>query len=115
MAFEGYRARSHAHSRRHGRFTVHGLVVALAVGAVVFASQFPNASDARTLDLVPSFTLSGMGGTSQARALAAFRPSGSIQTLESVATTGLRNEALSVRAVGAVSPTTSLSSGVSAA
>lgn len=115
MGFEGTRARSHAHSRRHGRFTVHGLIVALAVGAVVFASQFPNESNATSAISMPSFSFSGMAGTTQARSLTAFRPSASTQTLESVASTSLRSDVLSVRAVGAISPTTSLSSGVSAA
>ncbi|MBK9611469.1 LysM peptidoglycan-binding domain-containing protein [Candidatus Amarobacter glycogenicus] len=114
MAFQLSRARSHAHSKRPGRFTVHGLVVSLAVGAVVFASQFPSASNASASTTLPT-SLSGMAGTTQARSLTAFRPSASIQTMDSVATTNLRTEVLSVRAVGAVSPTTSLSSGVSAA
>ena len=115
MGFEGTRARSHAHSRRHGRFTVHGLIVALAVGAVIFASQFPNSSDATAASTLPTFTFSGMGGTTQARSLTAFRPSASTQTLDSVATSSLRSDVLSVSAVGAVSPISSLSSGVSAA
>jgi len=115
MGLEGTRARSHAHSRRHGRFTVHGLIVALAVGAVVFASQFPNESSATNTSTMPTFSFSGMAGTTQARSLTAFRPSASTQTLDSVATTSLRSDVLSVRAVGAISPTSSLSSGVSAA
>jgi murein DD-endopeptidase MepM/ murein hydrolase activator NlpD len=94
---------------------VHGLVVSLAVGAVLFASQFPNSSNAISATSLPTFSLSGMAGTTQARSLTAFRPSASIQTLDSVANSSLRAEVLSVRAVGAVSPTTSLSSGVSAA
>ena len=114
MAFER-RARSHAHSRRHGRFTVHALIVTLAVGAVAFASQFPNSSNATATDTLPTFTFSGLAGSTGTRSLTAFRPSASIQTMESVAGTGLRSDVLSVRAVGAVSPTTSLSSGVSAA
>ncbi|MGE0601213.1 MAG: peptidoglycan DD-metalloendopeptidase family protein [Dehalococcoidia bacterium] len=94
---------------------VHGLVVALAVGAVIFASQFPNSSNAISASSLPTYSLSGMAGTTQARSLTAFRPSASVQTLDSVANSSLRAEALSVRAVGAVSPTSSLSSGVSAA
>lgn len=94
---------------------VHGLVVTLAVGAVLFASQFPNSSNAISKSSLPTFSLSGMAGTTQASSLTAFRPSASIQTLDSVATSSLRSEELSVRAVGAVSPTSSLSSGVSAA
>src|SRR5690348_7886464 len=99
MGFEGTRARSHAHSRRHGRFTVHGLIVALAVGAVIFASQFPNSSNATAASTLPTFTFSGMGGTTQTRSLTAFRPSASTQTLDSVATSSLRSDVLSVRAV----------------
>lgn len=115
MGNENTRARSHAHSKRHGRLIVHALIVVLAVGAVAFASQFPNSSDARSKDLVPTFSLSGVAGSTQTRSLTAFRPSGSIQTMDSVATINLRSDELSVRAVGAISPTTSLSSGVSAA
>ncbi len=115
MGNEGTRARSHAHSKRHGRFTVHALIVALAVGAVAFASQFPNSSNATSADHLPTFSLSGVAGSTQTRSLTAFRPSASIQTMDSVATTSMRSDELSVRAVGAISPTTSLSSGVSAA
>jgi len=89
--------------------------VALAVGAVIFASQFPNASSATTTTSLPTFSFSGLAGTTQARALTSFRPSASIQTMDSVASSSLRSDVLSVRAVGAVSPTTSLSSGVAAA
>ena len=92
MAFEGTRARSHAHSRRHGRFTVHGLIVMLAVGAVLFASQFPNASNAGSNSALPTFSFSGLAGTTQGRALTAFRPSASIQTMDSVAGAGLRSD-----------------------
>lgn len=115
MGIQGTRARSHAHSRRHGRFTVHGLIVMLAVGAVVFASQFPNSSNASSASTLPTFSLSGVAGSAQGRSLTVFRPSASIQTMESVATTAQRSDDLAVRAVGAVSPTSSLSSGVSAA
>ncbi len=115
MSIDGRRARSHAHSRRTGRFTVHGLVVTLAVGAVLFASQFPNSSSAISSSTVPTFSLSGMAGTTQTRSLTAFRPSASIHTMDSVANANLRSDVLSVRAVGAVSPNSSLSSGVAAA
>lgn len=115
MGIQGTRARSHAHSRRHGRFTVHGLIVMLAVGAVVFASQFPNSSNASSASTLPTFSLSGVAGSAQGRSLTVFRPSASIQTMDSVATTAQRSDDLAVRAVGAVSPTSSLSSGVSAA
>jgi murein DD-endopeptidase MepM/ murein hydrolase activator NlpD len=87
----------------------------LAVGAVIFASQFPNASNASSPSTLPTFSFSGLAGTTQGRALTAFRPSASIQTMESVATSSLRSDVLALRAVGAMSPTTSLSAGVSAA
>ena len=115
MSIDGSRARSHAHSRRYGRFTVHGLVVALAVGAVAFASQFPNASNAISSTTVPTFSLSGMAGTTQTHALTAFRPSANVQTMDSVATTDMRTDAIAERAIGAISPNASLSSGVAAA
>lgn len=115
MSIDGSRARSHAHSRRYGRFTVHGLVVALAVGAVAFASQFPNSSNAISNTTVPTFSLSGMAGTTQTHALTAFRPSANIQTMDSVATTDMRTDAISERSVAAISPNASLSSGVAAA
>src|SRR6187551_3324182 len=102
MGFEGTRARSHAHSRRYGRFTVHALVVVLAVGAVVFASQFPSSSSASSESALPTFSFSGLAGTTQGRALTAFRPSASIQTMDSVADASLRSDVVAVRAVGAI-------------
>jgi len=89
--------------------------VTLAVGAVVFASQFPNSSNASTAELVPTFSLSGVAGTTQSRSLTVFRPSANTQTMDSVASANLRNEVLSARAAGVVSPNSSLSSGVTAA
>ncbi len=115
MGIEGTRARSHAHAKRKGRLTVHILIVAMAVGAVVFASQFPNSSSASTAPTVPGFAFSGLGGASNAKAAAYFRPSASTQTLDSVAAIAPRVEVANVRAIGGYSPTGSLSSGVAAA
>jgi murein DD-endopeptidase MepM/ murein hydrolase activator NlpD len=116
MGTEGTRARSHAHGKRHGRITVHVLIVILAVCAVTFAAKFPNTSSASSSVSVPSFSLSGVtGSATQARSYAYFRPGSSNQTRESVAALELRSDALSIRAAGGVSPTSALSSGVSAA
>ncbi len=115
MGIEGTRARSHAHGKRKGRLTVHILIVTMAVGAVLFASQFPNASSASTTPTVPGFTFSGLGGSTNAKSAAYFRPSASTQTLDSVAALSPRTEVANVRAIGGYSPTGSLSSGVTAA
>ncbi|MEO8540176.1 MAG: LysM peptidoglycan-binding domain-containing M23 family metallopeptidase [bacterium] len=87
----------------------------LAVGAVLFASQFPNSSNAISSSTLPTFSLSGMAGTTQTRSFTAFRPSALTQTMDSVATTNLRTDVLAERSVGAISPNSSLSSGVAAA
>jgi murein DD-endopeptidase MepM/ murein hydrolase activator NlpD len=115
MGTEGTRARSHAHGKRHGRITVHILVVMLAVLAVSFATKFPNASSASAAVTVPDFTFSGLTGSSQARNVAYFRASSSNLTNDSVAALAARSDTSSVRAAGGVSPTSSFSSGVSAA
>ena len=115
MGIEGTRARSHAHAGRHGRLTVHVLIVMLAVGAVLGAARFPNSSEASTLSSVPSFSLSGLAGGNQGKAVTYFRPGAGTQTLGSVAAISVRSDVSSLRAVGGVSPTSSLSSGVTAA
>jgi len=115
MGIEGTRARSHAHGKRKGRLTVHLLIVAMAVGAVLFASQFPNSSSASSTPNVPSYTFSGLGGSTSAKSAAYFRPSASTQTLDSVAALAPRNEVADVRAVGGVSSIQSLSAGVASA
>ncbi|HNM77606.1 MAG TPA: M23 family metallopeptidase [Tepidiformaceae bacterium] len=56
-----------------------------------------------------------MAGTTQTHSLTAFRPSASTGTMDSVATTAMRTDVLAERAVGAISPNASLSSGVAAA
>ncbi len=115
MGIEGTRARSHAHAGRHGRLTVHVLIVMLALCAVFGAARFPNSSEASTISTTPSFSLSGLASGSNTRAVTYFRPGAGTQTLGSVAAISLRSETASLRAVGGVSPTLSLSSGVTAA
>jgi murein DD-endopeptidase MepM/ murein hydrolase activator NlpD len=116
MGTEGTRARSHAHGKRHGRITVHVLIVILAISAVTFAAKFPNTSSASSSVSVPSFSLSGVtGSATQARSYAYFRPGSSNQTRDSVAALELTSDTLSIRAAGGVSPTSAFSSGVSAA
>jgi murein DD-endopeptidase MepM/ murein hydrolase activator NlpD len=116
MGTEGRRARSHAHGRRHGRLTVHLVVVALAIVAVAFAARYPGTSDASTPDVAPALSVSGVsGGTVGAREATVFRPGTSYRTRDSVASLTLRSDVASVRAAGAVSPVSSFSSGVAAA
>jgi murein DD-endopeptidase MepM/ murein hydrolase activator NlpD len=115
MGTEGTRARSHAHGKRHGRITVHLLVVLLAVLAVTFAARYPNASSASSAVALPSFTFSGVTGTGLARISTYFRPGASYQTRDSVSALTAVSDVASVRAAGGVSPMSSFSSGVSAA
>ena len=115
MGTHGTRARSHAHGKRHGRITVHLLVVAIAVLAVALATQYPNASSASSSVSVPGFALSGMTGSAQPRSYAYFRPGASNQTRESVAILTAKSDTSSVRAAGGISPTSAFSSGVASA
>lgn len=115
MGTHGTRARSHAHGKRHGRNTVHVLVVAIALLAVTLGAQYPGASSAGTAVSLPSFALSGMTGTSQPRSYAYFRPGASNQTRESVAILTSQADNASVRAAGGISPTASFSAGVASA
>lgn len=116
MKTEGTRARSHAHGRRKGRLTVHALVVVLATLAVTFAARFPEASGAGGLDLMPSFSLSGVaGGAGQLAGATYLRPGTNYQTHESVKALTTEVNVASVRASGGVSPISTLSSGVAAA
>ncbi|MCZ7578030.1 MAG: LysM peptidoglycan-binding domain-containing M23 family metallopeptidase [Dehalococcoidia bacterium] len=87
----------------------------LAVSAVIGAVRFPNSSEASTLSSMPSFSLSGLAGSNQGKAVTYFRPGAGTQTLGSVAAISVRSDVSSLRAVGGVSPTSSLSSGVSVA
>lgn len=115
MGTEGTRARSHAHGKRHGRLTVHLVVVSLAVLAVIFAARFPSGSSATASNVIPSYSLSGVTGSEQAHASTYFRPGTSILTRESVSALTASADVASVRAAGGVSPVASFTSGVSAA
>lgn len=54
------RARSHAHSSLRSRLGIHGLVVSLAVVAIVTAGRLPNPSSVRSADTLPTFSFSGV-------------------------------------------------------
>ncbi len=115
MGTEGTRARSHAHAKRHGRITVHLLVIALAALAVTFAARYPTTSGASATVPPPAFTFSGLSGDSEPLQATYFRPGASISTRESVLAIAIRADASSVRATSGMSPTASFSAGVSAA
>src|SRR5690349_11850600 len=116
MGTEGTRARSHAHARRHGRITVHLVVVTLAVLAVTFAARFPSDSDHPLSFGTQSYALSGLAGSTQVTGASTYlRPGTSNQTHASVSALVARSDVASVRAAGGVSPTSSFSSGVAAA
>jgi murein DD-endopeptidase MepM/ murein hydrolase activator NlpD len=116
MGTEGRRARSHAHGKRHGRITVHILIVMLAVLAVTFAAKFPNSSNASTVMPVPDFAFTGLAGNNnQSDTLAYFRTSSTNSTNDSVAVLTAKVDSASIRAAGGVPPTSSFSAGVAAA
>ena len=115
MGTQANRARSHTHGLRHGRLTVHILVTLLAVAAVSFAARYPNSSSATPLANVPSFSLSGLTGSTQPSSYAYFRPGGSNATQQSVAILTARADSASMRTAGGVSPNSAFSSGVAAA
>jgi len=87
----------------------------LSFGAVLGAARFPASSEASTLSSIPAFSLSGVAGSNQARTATYFQPGSSTQTLGSVAAIAVRADVAGQRAVGGVSPTSSLSSGVTVA
>ncbi|MGI8927190.1 MAG: peptidoglycan DD-metalloendopeptidase family protein [Tepidiformaceae bacterium] len=88
----------------------------LAVVAVTFAVRHPNTSNASVTPASPaSFAFSGMASVAEPRAATFLRPSGGHQTRESVTALTSRADTATVRAAGAVSPTTTFSAGVSAA
>jgi murein DD-endopeptidase MepM/ murein hydrolase activator NlpD len=116
MGKQGTRTRSHAHSKRHGRLTLHVAVVALALLAVTFASQYPTSTRATTRATVPALAYSGVSGTaSLVGDTQVLHPGTSLRTLGSVVELTRVADVKSVRAVGGLSPTASFSSGVSAA
>lgn len=108
-------ARSHAHSRRHGRLALHGFIVSLVVAATFLASRMPTPSNAGSQDALPTFSFSGLSGSSGAGRADVLKPSASTLTQDSAARGNLRTEQLSIAAVGALLPTNSLSAGVAAA
>jgi len=115
MGTHGYRARSHAHGKRHGRLTVHVLIVTLAALAVTFATQFPTtASSAVSAALMPTYSLSGVGGSLRHESTY-LRPGTSHLTLDSVAALTRSTDTVQVRANLGVAPTSSVSAGVAAA
>jgi murein DD-endopeptidase MepM/ murein hydrolase activator NlpD len=116
MGKQGTRTRSHAHSKRHGRLTLHFAVVALALLAVTFASQYPTSTRATTRATVPTLSYSGVSGTASLMTDGqALHPGTSLRTLGSVVALTRVADVKSVRAVGGLSPTASFSSGVAAA
>lgn len=115
MGIEGRRARSHTHGRRHGRTTVHVLIVTMALVAAAFATYYPRSSNAQTTVRVPDFALSGIAATGSNVAVNFLQPPAQLETRASIALTGEATGTSDVRSVGAISQTTSFTSGVNAA
>jgi murein DD-endopeptidase MepM/ murein hydrolase activator NlpD len=116
LGTKGARTRSHAHGERHGRLIVHLVIVALAVSAIAFASQYPRAGSAVEKPALPSFGYSGVAGSLRLGASDVYlRPGASTRTLQSVASITRQSDVASVRSAGGVAPTSTFSSGVSAA
>jgi len=90
-------------------------VVSLAVAAVALAARYPENSNANQLDIIPSYSLSGVAGGGQGMTSVYFKPGTSLQTRDSVALLVSATDVASVRSAGAVSPVASFSAGVSAA
>ncbi len=110
------RTRSHAHGVFHGRVLVHLVVVAIAVAAIAFATQYPVTSSAIGPSIVPDFAVSGVSGTVRPQAQERYLSAGtSLRTLDSVQRLTARQDVASIRTTGGVSPSASVSSGVSAA
>lgn len=111
----GARTRSHAHGERRGRLLIHFVVVLLATSAITFASQYPKRG-AAIEPVLPTFAYSGVAGTARLSENGTYlRASTSLLTHESAALLVRAAEPITARAVGVVAPTSSLSSGVSAA
>ncbi len=115
MGKQGTRTRSHAHGKRHGRLTLHLLVLGLALAAVAFASQYPTATSASAPAQFPTLAYSGVAGVAPEQRDNFLQAGTSLRTLNSVAAMTRSSDVASVRAVGGVSPTASFSAGVSAA
>ncbi|MDZ7729118.1 MAG: hypothetical protein U5Q44_13490 [Dehalococcoidia bacterium] len=93
------------------------MVVALALAAITFASQYPTQSSAIEPSAVPTFGVSGVAGAVPAAAEGSYLQSGSsLRTLDSLAMARRSDSDRSVlRAAGGVAQTSSVSSGVTAA
>lgn len=115
MGTEGSRTRSHAHGRRYGRYTVHSVVVLIATLSVTFAAQYPSPSSSAPNPEVPSFSLSGVTGLQEFNPNTYIRPRSTFETRDSITVFSTRSNVGSLRAAGAISPTSSFSAGVSAA
>lgn len=87
----------------------------LAVLAVTFAARYPNESSASTPLAPSSFALSGVTGSTQAQLSTYFRPGASYLTRDSISALTTRSDVASIRSAGGLAPTSSFSSGVSAA
>src|SRR5690606_8269634 len=112
----GSRTRSHTHGVFHGRLLVHLVVVVIAIAAVTFAVQYPTSSAAVGPSVVPAFSVSGAGGVVRSSSQDRYLHGGtSLRTLASVQMLTAQQDFASLRATGGVSPSASVSSGVSAA
>lgn len=116
MVTRGKRARSHAHGKRSGRFVVHALIVGIAAAAVVYGLRLPGQSSASSIDVVPTFSFSGIAGTDAASAgLAVFQPGLTNETLNSVAVETAPMDIASIRSAGGVGPTATFTTSIAAA
>src|SRR5262245_33116052 len=104
------------HRKRHGRLTLHALVVVVALGAIAFAAARYPGADYGDASFTPTYSLSGViGGTRAPDAVAFFRPGTSNQTRDSIAAMTAPINSASVRITGSVSPAAAFSSGVAIA
>lgn len=93
------------------------MVVALALAAITFASQYPSQSSAIEPSAVPTFGVSGVAGAVPAASEGSYlRTGSSLRTLNSLAMVRADGSSPTVlRAAGGVAQTSSVSSGVTAA
>ncbi len=109
------RARSHAHSRRHGRLILHSVVGVCAVAAAFFAYQYPATTSASAPDTVAATSLPGITGLAGTHVDSVLRPGTSLMTNESVTVLTVKSDITSIRPSAAISPLSSFSAGVTAA
>jgi murein DD-endopeptidase MepM/ murein hydrolase activator NlpD len=102
--------------RQRGRVLAHCLVLVVALAAILLATRQPTTGSAGQTLPVPSFAYSGVAGAVQISANDTYlRPGSSLKTFDSVAIRTRPLDSASLRATGGVAPTSTLSSGVSAA